>query len=205
MSGARPDRRPAAVLTVLGLCAALAGALLLPGRPVGPPDTGALPAGGPAAAPRAVPVSPPDRLTLPGAHPAARRVVPVAADGAGALRLPPEPDTLGWWALGARPGETRGTVLLAGHLDTAGGAPGAFAALRDVRLPGRVEIRTADGRRHAYTLTARRTYDNASLPRDLFTADGPHRLALVTCAGRYDRAERRYERNLVLYGRPGRA
>jgi hypothetical protein len=126
----------------------------------------------------------------------------VAADRAGALRLPAAEDELGWWSLGAQPGAATGTVLIAGHVDTADGRPGAFAVLRDLPAGATVEVTAADGTRHAYLVTGHRTYRQAGLPGDLFTASGPARLALVTCAGRYDREAGRYQENLVIYARP---
>ncbi|MGK5530358.1 class F sortase [Streptomyces sp. URMC 129] len=196
-------RRPAAALTAFGICAALAGSLLLWAEPARLADEGVLPGLAPdgaearAAAPTA---SPPELLTLPGRSRA--EVVPVAAGADGALDLPEAPHAVGWWQGGAQPGAARGTVLIAGHLDTAGGGDGPFAALPDVPVADRVEITSADGRRHGYRITARRTYDGDELPADLFAATGPARLALVTCAGRYDERTGRYEQNLVLYGRP---
>ncbi|MET9294980.1 class F sortase [Streptomyces sp. NPDC003077] len=145
------------------------------------------------------PGSPPRRLRGP--HHLSATVVPVATAAGGALNIPPGRDTAGWWALGAAPGDERGTVLIAGHLDTPAG-PAAFAALRPLALGQRVELATADGTAHAYRVTARRTYHRQDLPADLFTATGPARLALVTCTGSYDHARHRYTRNLVLYATP---
>ncbi|WP_059009167.1 class F sortase [Streptomyces specialis] len=204
MPRGRPrGRRPAAVLTSCGVCAALAGSLLLWAEPARLADAGALPGLVPdraGAQPAALPPSPPQLLTLPGRS--RTPVVPVAAGADGALRLPEAPDELGWWSLGAQPGAPRGTVLIAGHVDTADGGPGAFAALADVPVADRGGVTTADGRRHGYRIPARRVYDGDALPADLFTTTGPARLALVTCAGPYDDRAGRYEQNLVLYGQP---
>ncbi|GAA2716634.1 MULTISPECIES: class F sortase [Streptomyces] len=131
-------------------------------------------------------------------------VVPVAADADGALEVPPSPDTVGWWALGARPGAAEGTVLLAGHVDSRDRGLGAFAGLYAVRPGARAVVTGADGHRHAYVIVARRAYRKEQLPRDLFSGAGRARLALVTCAGAYDRARHRYAQNLVLFGEPDR-
>lgn len=195
----------ALAVTAAGLCSVVVGVLLLAAGPPVPGDAGTLPGAlpeyGPAVA-RAVParVAPPRGLVVPGVLRAP--VDPVAAGTDGALQVPEAPHRLGWWALGALPGQARGTVLLVGHLDSAAEGPGAFAALPGLRLGTRVDLTDTDGRRHRYEITARRTYPREALPRDLFTTAGPPRLALVTCAGRFDPAARRYEENLVLYGRP---
>ncbi|MGW5421647.1 class F sortase [Streptomyces sp. NPDC003943] len=104
-------------------------------------------------------------------------------------------------ALGATPGSARGTVLLAGHVDTVAGL-GAFAELHDLDLGTRVEVTGADGRIHTYRITARRTYSRSALPADLFSANGTARLALLTCSGDYDSTTGHYADNLVPYATP---
>lgn len=108
----------------------------------------------------------------------------------------------GWWPLGATVGSRRGTVLIAGHVDTRRHGFGPFAALHDMPLGARIEVVGADDHIRAYRITARRTYPQEKLPTDLFTRSGTHRLALITCTGPYDRTTSRYQQNLVLYGTP---
>ncbi|MFJ8647156.1 class F sortase [Streptomyces sp. NPDC093546] len=197
-----PDR----LLVWAGLAAAASVALtcLWPGAAADPavraPDAGALPsatsAGGAAHA-----ASPPLTLAIPG-HVERTPVDPVTADTNGVLAVPESPARLGWWALGAHPGATRGTLLLAGHLDSADEGAGPLEALHEVPIGARVHVTTADGARHTYEIVARRTYPKADLPTDLFSADGVPRLALVTCAGLFDPDAHAYADNLVLYGVP---
>ncbi len=197
-------RRFAAALTWCGLGAMAAGWVLVSGPQPRLWDAGTLPPGrGPATAGDGVPASPPQSIRGPGRFEAA--LVPVAAAADGALALPENPGTGGWWALGAAPGASRGTVLVAGHLDTRESGPGAFAALLEFELGARVVLTGADGRAHTYRITARRSYRQEALPGDLFDSGGAPRLALVTCAGGYDHATGRYEDNLVLYGTPAAA
>ncbi|MCS0638615.1 sortase [Streptomyces sp. LP05-1] len=158
------------------------------GEPVGTP-TGA-----------AAPGSPPLTVTVPG-HLADTPVDPVTGRPDGSLDVPDAPTRLGWWALGGSPGAGGGTVLLAGHLDSAEG-PGPFEALHDVPIGARVRVASADGARHGYRVVARRTHLKAELPSDLFRADGARRLVLVTCAGDYDPVAGAYTENLVLYAVP---
>ena len=51
----------------------------------------------------------------------------------------------------------------------------------------------------AYRVTARRELGKAALPADLFATDGPPRLVLVTCGGRFDRTTRHYTDNVIVY------
>ncbi|MBC7267234.1 MAG: class F sortase [Streptomyces sp.] len=129
-------------------------------------------------------------------------VVPVASRSDGSLALPGDVRAAGWWPLGAGTGAAHGTLLIAGHVDTRQDGLGPFAALHALPMGARIEVTGADNAVRAYRVTARRTYRQERLPRDLFTGDGAHRLVLVTCAGPYDRTTGRYRRNLVLYAGP---
>ncbi|MFJ8696474.1 class F sortase [Streptomyces roseolilacinus] len=183
--------------------ASAALALFLPAAgPPAPPDAGTVPSGRGTAAPAAVAAhSPPVTLTVPG-HVDRLPVDPVGGTDDGALDLPASPSRLGWWALGARPGAAAGTLLLAGHLDSAEEGPGPFEALHSLPIGALAQVAAADGGRHTYRIVARRTYRASALPGDLFSARGRPRLVLVTCAGAFDREERTYAENLVLYGVP---
>ncbi|WP_129843011.1 class F sortase [Streptomyces sp. RFCAC02] len=199
-------RVPAGALTAAGVCLLVFGATAPPSAvPDTPRDLGRPPAAAPSAVPGQGAGEVPRRFALPGR--AAVPVLPVGAGADGALRPPEAADGLGWWEGGARPGAARGTVLVAGHVDDRAGNPGAFAALAGMAPGDEVRVTAADGRDHTYRITARRTYAWDGLPDDLFDASGPHRLALITCTGTYDREAGRYTRNLVLYGelvrRPG--
>jgi hypothetical protein len=149
----------------------------------------------PPGTPGAIPI----RLRVPGQLDAP--VTPVDARD-GALQVPARPFTLGWWSLGGAPGAGAGTVLIAGHVDSARYGLGAFAALGHTPIGARAELTGLDGQRYAYRVVARRAYPRSELPADLFSAGGAPRLALITCAGSYDRRAHRYAKNLVLYAIP---
>lgn len=178
--------------------------------PAVPPDVGSVPsvvAGAPVPVhiypsrrPRAVPGAVPVAVRLPG-RPAARVVAHgVAANGE--LGLPRDVGTVGWWSGGARSGQTRGSVVLAGHVDGAGQGTGVFAVLRDLPVGARVVVTGADGRDRAYSVTGRRSHRKEALPPEVFSLDVPARLVLVTCTGAYDPAARSYRDNLVVYASP---
>jgi hypothetical protein len=184
---------------VAGIAAVAAGSLFLfsPGQPG---NAGHVPGARGSSLEREAAAVPPVRVVLPGYVDAA--LVPVAAGLDGNLQIPNPPSRAGWWALGAAPGSAGGTVLLAGHVDTAKHGLGAFAALWNVPLDTKVTVTSGDGLRHRYRITARRTYRRTALPADLFSGAVAPRLALVTCVGPYDRSAHRYADNLVLYGEP---
>ena len=182
---------------LLGLAALGMGVVLVFGGQPG--DTGEVPEAGSSAAEREAAV-PPVRLALPGFVNAP--VQPVATGGDGRLQVPKSAADVGWWAAGAAPGSPGGTVLLAGHVDSAAHARGVFAALSQVPVGAKVAVTAGDGDVHRYRIVARRIYRQEALPTDLFRGASKHRLALVTCIGAYDRSTHRYAQNLVLYGVP---
>ncbi len=181
---------------LIGVSALVIGIVLVFARPPG--DSGDVPAAGRSVVEQEAAI-PPTRLTLPGFVNAP--VVPVATGITGQLQVPKSPTDVGWWAAGAAPGSAGGTVLLAGHVDSAHGR-GVFAALWDVQVGTKVTVTAGDGSVHRYQIVARRIYRQDDLPTDLFGGAAKPRLALVTCTGSYNHSAHRYTHNLVLYGVP---
>ena len=121
----------------------------------------------------------PLRLIVPSLHVDAP-VIPIGAPG-GVLLPPGDPQTLGWWSAGARPGEAMGGALITGHTVHTGG--GAFDDL-DTMDPGDiVRVRTPRGVLE-YAVTEVTVYRKATLARDaerVFSQSVPGRLVLITC------------------------
>jgi predicted outer membrane protein len=180
----------------LGVAAVAAGLVMVFGMPG---NTGKVPQAGGSTAELEAAV-PPVRLKLQGVDNAPVQAVATGSDGQ--LQMPTSPNAVGWWAAGAAPGSEGGTVLLAGHVDTARSGRAVFAGLSAVPVGAKVSVTGGDGHVHRYKIVARRTYLQSALPRDLFQGAGKPRLVLVTCTGSYDHKAHRYTHNLVLYGVP---
>jgi hypothetical protein len=130
-------------------------------------------------------------------------VVPVGVDDVGALDVPADPRVAGWWSSGAVPGAAQGSTVLAAHVDAAGVGAGPLSRLLRAPLGTVVEIGTTDGSTLRYALTERRSHaKDAGLPAELFRADGPPRLVVITCGGAFDAAAGRYADNVVLIASP---
>jgi hypothetical protein len=143
----------------------------------------------------------PDRVRVPALGVDAP-VVGETVDGRGALSLPDDPHTVGWWAAGAAPGAPVGTVVLAGHVDSERQGAGALFALAHTPVGARVVVSGPRGDA-TYVVQGRRRYDKRDLPwRALFGQDVEARLLLVTCGGDFDRATRHYTDNVVVYAVP---
>jgi hypothetical protein len=143
----------------------------------------------------------PLQLALPGGATA-----PVLDSGLhpdGALVIPDDPATVGWWDGGALAGDAFGSVVIAGHVDSARFGLGVMAQLKTLRAGQVVELR-AGAQRLRYRVTARRSLPQAELAArtDAFRQDIPPRLVLITCGGAFDPVRHRYQDNLIIYATP---
>lgn len=99
----------------------------------------------------------------------------------GVLLPPDDPQTLGWWTQGAKPGAARGGALITGHTVHTGG--GAFDELARLDAGDEVQVRTRDGRIR-YHVTDVTVYPKASLAQkagEVFSQSVKGRLVLITC------------------------
>ena len=116
-------------------------------------------------------------------------VVPAGIDIArGVLGLPSSIARTSWWRDGAAPGTQSGAILIAGHVDSADAGAGAFFKLHRARAHDLVRLATAGGTTYAYRVVSVRTYRKGALPTSVYSTNGPSRLILVTCGGRFDTA-----------------
>jgi sortase (surface protein transpeptidase) len=138
----------------------------------------------------------------------AGRAAPVVAVGLDAARqvvVPQDVRRAGWYVAGPQPGDRAGSAVLVGHADDADQGLGTFAGLRDLEAGDAVVVRTASGRELAYRVVSFERFAKAEVPMDrLFTAQGPHRLVLVSCGGAFDPVRRTYADNVVVTAVPRR-
>ncbi|HEY0616753.1 MAG TPA: class F sortase [Kribbella sp.] len=121
----------------------------------------------------------------------------------GQLVVPERVQRVGWWDGGAEAGDPFGSIVLAGHVDSATDGLGFFVRLLRVR-PGEVVVLRGAGHSASYRIGS-----VVSVPKDAlatksgaFDQTGDHRLVLITCTGAYDRARGGYEKNLVVTATP---
>jgi hypothetical protein len=77
-----------------------------------------------------------------------------------------------------------------------------FFRLADLEPGDAVVVSYADGSRRRFRVVGRRLYDKERLPARVFAATGRPVLTLITCGGGYDRSERSYDGNVVVYAVP---
>ena len=159
----------------------------------------------PQAPPPALPARPTPLAVRIGAIAVDAPVVPVGLEDDGAMEIPERVAEVGWYdpdGLGVVPGTT-GTAVLAGHVDSRTQGRGVLYDLRDLRTGDTIEVDLDDGTTQRWRITEIVQYPKVDLPlADIFTWAGPERLALITCGGEFDRTERSYTDNLVVYAEP---
>jgi hypothetical protein len=129
-------------------------------------------------------------------------IVPVGLDRGSGLVIPNDAQVIGWWSGGAAPGSPVGTVLMAGHVDSAQNGPGALFHLSDAPIGARLTIRGPHGQA-TYIVRARRRYLKETLPWGSVLAQGEApRLVLVTCGGDFDYRTRHYTDNVIVFATP---
>jgi hypothetical protein len=125
-------------------------------------------------------------------------VTALGLDSKGALEVPHDFATTGWWKGGPRPGE-RGPAVIDGHVDSYTG-PAVFFRLGNLRRGDAIIVERADGSRVRFRVQRSARYPKTRFP----TAEvyGPTRtpaLRLVTCSGTFDRSSGHYLDNTVVY------
>lgn len=121
----------------------------------------------------------PERLEVPALGIDAP-VIPIGAPG-GVLTPPSDPQTLGWWADGAKPGARRGSALVTGHTVSTGG--GAMDDLEQLEVGDRVWMRT-DTSRIGYDVRSVVIMGKGELAeraQEVFDQEVRGRLVLITC------------------------
>jgi hypothetical protein len=174
-----------------------AGSFDAPGPPPRAPgfEVGELPQ--PVAAPG--PASVPVRLVIP-AIGVATPLVRLGLEPGGAMQVPGDFATAGWFAGGPVPGQL-GPAVIAGHVDSRTG-PAVFYRLRDLRPGQTIMVERADGTRLRFVVEQARSYPKAGFPtRAVFGPVPSAALRLITCTGDFDRTRGSYRDNLVVFAR----
>jgi LPXTG-site transpeptidase (sortase) family protein len=120
----------------------------------------------------------------------------------GVLGVPADIHKLGWWADGAAPGDPTGSIVIAGHVDSATAGAGALFPLKNARPGTLIAVTSADGHVRTYKVESVKAMLKADLPIDIWSQHGKNRLIVVTCGGPFDTATRHYRDNVVVTAVP---
>ncbi|MCM4077938.1 class F sortase [Paractinoplanes hotanensis] len=207
----RPGR--ALPLVLLGLALAVtAGTVACQSQPAddfgAPPVTTPASSPPPAAAdvaiqdgapPKSTAADVPARLRIPALDLDAT-VDAVGIDAAtGEFAVPPSVDRVGWYRYGPGFSAKAGSIVVAGHVDSAAEGKGAFFRLGALEAGDSVALTGPGGKERVFEVIARERYRKTAIPLDkYFARDGTARLTLITCGGPFDPKTRHYRDNVVI-------
>jgi sortase (surface protein transpeptidase) len=145
----------------------------------------------------AAPVSPPVRLQVP-AIGVDSELMPLGLEDDGSLEVPPDGFPAGWFTGAPMPGEV-GPAVMAGHVDW-GGSPGVFYDLRSLKPGDEITVTRADASTVVFAVASVEQFPKDAFPSDAVYGDLDHPgLRLITCGGSFDRGQRSYVDNIVVF------
>ncbi|MFF5178946.1 class F sortase [Micromonospora sp. NPDC000316] len=148
-------------------------------------------------------VVPPVRLVIPEINVTATVNAVGVNERTNEFEVPPSVDQIGWYRFGPGLEADAGSVVIAGHVDSAQQGKGAFFRLRDLDQGDTLTATGSDGTARRYRVVAREEYAKTKIPLDrYFARDGEARLTLITCGGPFDAKARKYRDNIVVTAVP---
>jgi hypothetical protein len=191
----------ATVFTIVGCGAAPVAEPVFPAAPAA--ASAAAPAATVPAPPPVVPAlapSTPVGLTVPAIGVRTGPLPGLGIDGTGALEVPSDPATAGWFTLGPTPG-SRGPAVITGHAGHAG-APGVFHRLSELAPGDEVTVARADGTEAVFSTYRIEQHPKSAFPTERVYGDTDRpELRLITCGGTFDTSSGQYHDNMVVYAR----
>lgn len=149
----------------------------------------------------------PQATVLPASHPTRLHIPSIDVDSGlidldiqsdGAMGVPADGSTAGWYIHSPTPGQT-GPAVLAAHVDWKGDA-GVFHDLHRATVGDEVTVDRADGRAARFVVRRVEQYPKDAFPtREVYGDVGTPQLRLITCGGDFDRAAHSYVDNVVVY------
>jgi hypothetical protein len=128
-------------------------------------------------------------------------IVPMKVDGDD-MALPANPNQIGWYSYGPRPGDQQGSAVLGGHVDSREYGIGPLIVLRRLHEGDVIIVRTTVGR-ETFRVSSVRLIRKQALPlRTVFDRESERRLRLITCGGPYIASRGGYQDNLVVTAIP---
>lgn len=123
----------------------------------------------------------------------------VGLDDRQRMDVPKDFNNVGWYKLGYFPGE-RGSVVMAGHVDTKEGAPAVFSDVNKLKEGDEIIVKDSIDKTYKYIVVDKQLFPYDKVP--LFTVFGANdyeRLNLITCSGAFDEGKNNYSERLVVY------
>ncbi|MEX0881541.1 MAG: class F sortase [Candidatus Saccharimonadales bacterium] len=117
----------------------------------------------------------------------------------GTIQVPSDPYVVGWYTKAPTPGEL-GPAIVIGHVDRPGG-PAVFWRLRELVPGDTFAIDRADGTTVKFKVDDVKKVPQVGFPTEEVYGNIDYAgIRLITCTGTWDRYQRRYSDNLIVYG-----
>lgn len=146
-------------------------------------------------------------VVLPRSEPTRLRIAKIGVDASftslgkktdGTIEVPSDPYVVGWYTKAPTPGEL-GPAVVVGHVDRPGG-PAVFWRLRELVPGDTFEIDRVDGTTVKFKVDDVKVLPQTDFPTEAVYGNIDHAgVRLITCTGTWDRYQRRYSDNLVVY------
>jgi hypothetical protein len=133
-------------------------------------------------------------------------VRPTGVNPDGSMHTPPlsEVQWPVWYKYSPTPGQ-RGPAVIVGHIDSATQGEGVFFRLGALRRGDRIAVSRADGSTAHFAVYAVGEYSKAHFPtEEVYGNTEGSELRLISCGGSFDRDERSYRDDIVVYARLAR-
>jgi sortase (surface protein transpeptidase) len=144
----------------------------------------------------------PAALEIPAIGVNTGELVDLGLTPSGAMDVPDDADTAGWFALSPVPGEP-GPAVLAAHVDFKK-VPGVFARLHELKVGDTAVVRRADGTPVRFVAYRVERFAKSAFPtQDVYGNTAGPELRLITCGGAFDQAAGHYRDNVVVFARLG--
>lgn len=110
----------------------------------------------------------------------------------------PEFGKMSWYTGSAKPGDP-GPAAILGHVDTREG-PDVFYRLHELSRGDRIVVGTRDGDKLTFVVDRLEQHRKDRFPTEKVWLPGSEpQLRLITCGGDFDRAERSYRDNIIVF------
>jgi sortase (surface protein transpeptidase) len=142
----------------------------------------------------------PAALEIPAIGVNTGELVDLGLTPSGAMEVPDDAATAGWFALSPVPGEI-GPTVVAAHVDYKK-VPGVFARLHEMKAGDTAVVRRADGTPVRFVAYRVERFAKAAFPtQDVYGNTAGPELRLITCGGSFDQAAGHYRDNVVVFAR----
>jgi sortase (surface protein transpeptidase) len=125
-------------------------------------------------------------------------VIDLGLQDDGTMEVPTDFEQAGWFAPGPRPGRV-GPAVIAGHVDDRDG-PAVFFRLTELGAGDLIEVHGEGGEVIVFEVRETEQHPKDAFPTERVYAGTPGpELRLITCGGVFDRTERSYRDNVIVY------